>query len=139
QFAGDWNAISVPDEALAGMSGKGRAETTHAKPLWHGSLVVLAGPQTTLLFAVAIFAAFDLAFGKVGATSEIARFTEGSAAQEAGLKVGDRIVAVDGNAVSSFTEIPQYVVPYPGRTVTIAAERDGRTVEIPVRIAEQVE
>ena len=139
QFAGDWNAISVPDEALAGMSEEERAYTFHAKPLWQRSLIVLAGPLTNLLFAVAIFAAFNMAFGKVEATSEIAKFTEDSAAQEAGLKLGDRIVAINGNEISNFYDIPPYVVPYPGKEITIAIERDGRRTDVPVRIAEAVE
>ena len=139
QFAGDWNAISAPYEALAGMSEEERALTFHAKPLWQRSLIVLAGPLTNLLFAVAIFAAFNMAFGKVVATSEIAQFTEDSAAEQAGLKVGDRIVAVDGHAVSNFLDIPEHVVPFPDQEVSIEVERGGRTITVPVRIASVVE
>lgn len=139
QFAGDWNAISMPDEALSQMNEEERAHTFHAKPLWQRSLIVLAGPLTNLLFAVAIFAAFNMAFGKVVATSQIAQFTENSAAARAGLKVGDRIVAVDGHAVSDFLEIPEHIVPYPGQDVDIAVERDGRTITVPVEIDSVVE
>ena len=86
QFAGDWNAISAPDAAMAGMSEDERAQTFHAKPLWQRTLIVLAGPVTNLLFAVAIFATFNMAYGKVNVSTEIAEFSEESTARDAGLK-----------------------------------------------------
>jgi len=139
QFAGDMNATSMPDPDIDRYDEMERAELFQSKPLWQRSLIVLAGPLTNLLVAVAIFAAFNAAYGRVVASPEIAQFTEESAAREAGLKIGDRIVAVNGNAISSFTEIPPHVVPYPGRTITVAVERDGSRIEVPVRIASAIE
>lgn len=139
QFAGDMNPASAPDPAMDGLSVEERAYTFHAKPLWQRTLIVLAGPLTNLLCAVAIFAAFNLAYGKIVATPEVATFTEASSARDAGLKIGDRILAVDGQAVENFIEIPKYILPYPGRTVTLAVRRDGRELEIPVRVAETIE
>ncbi|HEY0958789.1 MAG TPA: RIP metalloprotease RseP [Novosphingobium sp.] len=139
QFAGDMNPASAPDPAMDGLSVEERAHTFHAKPLWQRTLIVLAGPLTNLLCAVAIFAAFNLAYGKIVATPEVATFTEASSARDAGLKIGDRILAVDGQAVENFIEIPKYILPYPGRTVTLAVRRDGRELEIPVRVAETIE
>ena len=79
-----------------------RAQIFQFKPLWQRALIVLAGPLTNLLFAVAIFAAFNLAYGRIVASSEIATLAEGSAAAQAGLKVGDRILAIDGERVENF-------------------------------------
>ncbi|HKX78064.1 MAG TPA: RIP metalloprotease RseP [Novosphingobium sp.] len=139
QFAGDMNAASMPDPRNDGLSAAERAGMFQYKPLYQRALIVLAGPLTNLICAVAIFAAFNAAYGKVVAVPEIASFAPDSSAREAGLKVGDRIVAVEGDAVFSFTDIPKKVLPYPGRTITIAVERDGRRMELPVRIAELVE
>ena len=86
-----------------------------------------------------IFAAFNMAYGKVVSTPEIAAFSESSAAEKAGLKLGDRIIAIDGNAIESFTDIPEHVIPYPGQDVTIAVRRDGETRTFPVTIAQVVE
>ncbi|PEQ10861.1 RIP metalloprotease RseP [Novosphingobium sp. PC22D] len=139
QFAGDMNATSTPARAGDGLSEAERSRQFHHKPLWQRALIVLAGPMTNLLFAVAIFTAFNLALGKAVAVPDVATFTENSAAQEAGLEIGDRIVAVDGHAIDSFTDIPQYVVPYPGRTIDVTVSRGGETLAIPVRIAEELE
>jgi len=139
QFAGDMNAVSMPGEVDDGLTEAERAELFQSKPLWQRSLIVLAGPVTNLLFAVAIFAAFNLAYGKVVAAPEIAEIVESSAADAAGLKVGDRVVSVNGNAITSFTEIPEYIIPFPGRTVTLTVKRHGRLFDLPVKIGETVE
>lgn len=139
QFAGDMNAASMPGEVDESLTEAERRELFQYKPLWQRSLIVLAGPLTNLFFAVAIFATFNLAYGRVVAAPEIAAFTENSAAEAAGFKLGDRVVSVDGNAIASFTDIPKHVVPYPGRTLTITVERESEEIEIPVRIAEYFE
>lgn len=139
QFAGDGNAASMPDATIAEASEAERAHMFHAKPLWQRSLIVLAGPLTNLLFAVAIFAAFNLAFGKVEASAEIGSFTEDSAAAAAGLEIGDRILAVDGRKIESFTEIPEYVLPYPGKRITMTVQRDDRVMKVPVQIGLEVQ
>lgn len=139
QFAGDMNAVSMPGEVDESLSPSQRAELFQFKPLWQRSLIVLAGPLTNLLFAVAIFAAFNMTYGRVVATPEIAQFSENSAAQAAGLKIGDRIVSVDGNAIASFTDIPEQVVPYPGRILTITVRREDKDIDVAIKIAEFIQ
>jgi len=139
QFAGDMNAASMPGEADPLIPADVRAQQFQSKPLWQRSLIVAAGPVTNLVVAVAIFAAFNLAYGKVVATPEIAAFSESSPAKDAGLRVGDTILAIDGTAVESFTDLPARVIPYPGHTVTLHVERDGAKLDIPVKIASAIE
>ena len=140
QFAGDMNAASMPDvHAADGLSFEERGQLFQSKPLWQRALIVAAGPVTNLVFAVAIFAAFNLAYGKVVALPEIAQFSADSPARAAGMQIGDRIVAIDGNKIDSFIQIPEFVVPYPGKTITIVALRNGREVVLPVRVREEVE
>ncbi len=138
QFAGDWNAISMPAGAIAGMSEAERAQTFHVKPLWQRSLIVLAGPLTNLLFAVAIFAAFNLAYGKIVAEPVISGFAENSPAAAAGLKAGDRILAVDGERIDSFEQVREQILPFPGREVAVLVQRDGRRIEAKLRISTHV-
>ena len=138
QFAGDANGASMPGGATANLSESERAATFHAKPLWQRTLIVLAGPLTNLLFAVAIFAAFNLAFGKVVASPEVSGVVPGSPAVAAGLKPGDRILAVDGDRIGSFDEIRERVIPFPGEERTILVRRDGREFEARLKIAARV-
>jgi len=140
QFAGDMNATSMPDvHAADGLTPEERSQLFQSKPLWQRALVVAAGPVTNLAFAVAIFAAFNFAYGKVVALPEIAYFSADSPAKAAGLQVGDRIVAINGNKIDSFTQIPEYVIPFPGKTVNLDILRGDIRRDVSVRIAEVVE
>ncbi len=139
QFAGDANAASMPDAASSDLPPEELAQTFQVKPLWQRTLIVLAGPVTNLIFAVAIFAVFNFALGTVVASNEVAKFTEQSSAKEAGLRIGDRIVRINDNEIASFTDIPQQVAPYPGRTIEVVVRRDGREIAMPVKIRDTVE
>lgn len=139
QFAGDMNATSVPDPGAAQASAAEKARMFQYAPLWQRALIVLAGPMMNLVVAVAIFAGFNMAYGVPTAAPVIGEFSKGSVAQAAGLKVGDRIVAIDGTRVDSFMDIAERVALYPGRTVTVAAERKGVSFSLPVKLAEDVQ
>ncbi len=135
QFAGDMNPASQPSEEWLALPEAVRAQTFQAKPLWQRALIVAAGPMTNLLVALVIFAAFALAFGRPITPPVIEVFAENSAAQAAGLEIGDRIVAIDGTEIEDFEDVSQYVLPFPGRVIEISYERDGAVAVAPVRIA----
>ncbi|HVR89482.1 MAG TPA: RIP metalloprotease RseP [Novosphingobium sp.] len=136
QFAGDMNAASMPDTTLSAAELKG---TFQAAPLWQRALIVLAGPVTNLLLAVAIFAGFNLIYGKAVVIPQIAAFEAGAPAQAAGLKVGDRILSVEGEAIAGFDDIRERILPFPGRTVTIIAQRGTQMLTFPVKIASRTD
>lgn len=139
QFAGDMNPASAPDPALDGLNAEEHARTFHAKPLWQRALIVLAGPLVNLIFAVAIFAAFNLAYGKVVAEPVISGFAAGAPAAAAGLKPGDRILALDGDSIASFDEVRERVLPFPGREIAVLVQRGSNRVAVEVPIATHIE
>lgn len=59
-----------------------------------------------------------------------------SPARAGGLKVGDRIVAIDDAAVHSFRDIPRLIQPFPGKQVTVTVLRHGEARVLPVTIGE---
>lgn len=138
QFHGDMNAASIPGPADEGLSLRERAQLFHFKPLWQRALIVLAGPLTNLFVAVAIFAAFNFGYGKVVASPEIAGFAQQSPARDAGLRVGDRIIAINGQPVDGFEDIREKVMPWPGKPVEVLAERAGSRLTFDFAIAEHV-
>jgi regulator of sigma E protease len=139
QFAGDMNAASMPDsKGLESLSEDERGYVFHAKPLWQRALIVLAGPVTNLIVAIAIFASFNYLYGKVVASPVIATFTQVSPARDAGLRVGDRIVAIDGQPIAGFDEVREKVLPYPSHTITVVADRGGRQIKVKVPIASTI-
>lgn len=135
QFAGDVNAIGMPADAVARLSPAEREGIFYFKPLWQRALIVLAGPVTNLLVAFAIFFAFNAMYGRIVAPPVVASFASPSPAQAAGMRIGDRIVSINGDPISSFDQISAKVGPFAGDTLAIAATRDGRPVSFRLQIA----
>ncbi|MXO96061.1 RIP metalloprotease RseP [Erythrobacter aquimaris] len=131
QFKGDMNPASVPDkEAIANASAEEREGSFHHASLWKRSLIVFAGPAMNIIVTLAIFTSFFMIFGKPvspdpAMETTIAAFAEDSAAEAAGLEIGDRIVRVDGKEVASFFDLREAIIMYPGRTLDIEVIRDG--------------
>ncbi|RIV84720.1 RIP metalloprotease RseP [Aurantiacibacter zhengii] len=132
QFQGDMNPASVPDADAPVREGDFQNAA-----LWKRALIVAAGPVANVIVALAIFAAFFMVFGRPVATEQaqetvISSFSENSPAQQAGLRVGDRIVAVDGEAVGSYRDLVMEVMLYPETELDVTVERGGENVTIPV-------
>lgn len=138
QFAGDGNAVSqVDDDKIAHMSAEERDHAFATQPIWKRSLIVLAGPVANLIVAFAIFFAFNAIQGKPVEVPEVTGFATKSDARSAGVLMRDRVVSVDDNEIVSATEIAEHVLPYPGRTVELGIEREGRRLTVPVKLASQ--
>jgi len=139
QFAGDMDPTSRPDDAkFAGLTPEEKAQTFNAQPLWRRAAIVAAGPLTNLLFAILIFATFNLAFGKLVAPAVVDSFVPGSPAASAGLLKGDRIRAVNGTPIDDFTALRERVFPWPDTSFTLTIERGGAQFPVEVRSAAKV-
>lgn len=134
QFAGDMNPASQPSEEWLSLPEEERNKTFQSKSLWKRALIVFAGPATNFIVAVLIFAMFAMSYGKSVTPPVIEAFLEGSPAQAAGMKVGDKIVAIDDNQIEEFEQVSPLIAPYPNQTVTITYERAGETLSLPVTI-----
>ncbi len=132
QFKGDMNPASVPDP-----NNPGEPDHFQTKPLWQKSLIVAAGPVTNILVAIVIFAAFFMMIGKPipadpSQENIIGGFGENSAVEDAGLRIGDRIIALDGEEMLDFFQLRETVMVHPTRTFDVTVERDDTTFTIPV-------
>jgi serine protease Do len=62
--------------------------------------------------------------------------TAGSAGEKAGLRVGDVIRAVDGDAVQQSSDLPPIIgAMAPGTRVQLSVLRDGKTLQVPVTLS----
>jgi len=143
QFKGDMNPASVPDTgpASAATQEELRGSFQHAA-LWKRALIVAAGPVTNLVVTIAIFASLFSIFGKpviegVEDSRQVAVFTEESVAREAGLEIGDTILAVDGEPMADFDDIKAAVAIHPGERMIFTVEREGERVDIPLTTARE--
>jgi len=101
---------------------------------WRRVVVILAGPATNLVFAVALFAAlFFVGGGK--ATSTVDQVLPGRPAAAIGLRPGDEVLTIDNVPVQP-GDIPTQVAASHGKPLTVAVLRGGRILILgPVRPA----
>jgi membrane-associated protease RseP (regulator of RpoE activity) len=112
--------------------------TFGAKPVWQRALVIGAGPATHLVLAFVCFALWLGFVGQPTLTSPLVvlvpRTLDGvpGPAYDAGLRVGDRIVAVDDLKAPTTDRLVAYTQRHVGEPMTITVLRDGRTVAVVV-------
>ena len=148
KFLGDASGASNPDaEALEKLKSEVREEGDvpldqifHFKPVWQRILVVLAGPVFNFILAIAIFAGLGLTFGSYSAESLVGQVQADSAAEAAGIEVGDKFLTMDGKDVTDFNELRRYVVLRSGNDIKTIVDRNGREMELtltPRRVVEK--
>lgn len=118
RFSGDENAASVPDQDdLAAMrrsiaEREGEAALSryfHFKPVWQRAIIAVAGPVANFVLAILIMAVFMVTMGTPQRTAMVNGVVPGGAAEAAGFRKGDIIVAADGRKVGSFQDLQGYV------------------------------
>lgn len=133
KFFGDDDVASRPDSSgLEELSEKERAQTLAGAKLWKRAATVAAGPIANFLLAIAIFAVLFATYGKMVADPVVAEVRAESAAEAAGVEVGDLLVALDGTAIRTFDDVRRYVAVRPETEIVVGIERDGRRIDLPV-------
>jgi membrane-associated protease RseP (regulator of RpoE activity) len=120
------------------------ARTYRQKPYWRRMSVAVAGSTMHFLLAlVCLFAFFvgvgvsDLDEWEIGRLAPASDAAPESPAGEAGVQVGDRIVAFDGVVVATFDELRGEIVSRaPGDEVVVTVERHTERLDIPVALGE---
>jgi regulator of sigma E protease len=139
KFAGDMNPASQPTDEWLALPPEERAMTFQAKPVWQRFLIVLAGPVTNFLVAIAIFMAFFAAYGQPRTPALLAGLVENGAAAKAGLKIGDRIVAIAGRQVDTFDEMAELIRFRPEERLRVDYLRDGRQASVDLTTTADIE
>src|SRR5690606_2128569 len=133
KFFGDDDVASRPDSSgLEELSEKERAQTLAGAKLWKRAATEAAGPIANFLLAIAILAVLFATYGKMVADPVVAEVRAESAAEAAGVEVGDLLVALDGTAIRTFDDVRRYVAVRPETEIVVGIERDGRRIDLPV-------
>ena len=138
KFVGDENVASAAGDASK-LSEEDKARSFHLRPVWQRFLIVLAGPVANFILAIAIVSGFVATNGVASTPNIVVEALPDCAAADAGLKPGDRIVAIAGRSTDSFEEIAQLTSLYPDQDVRIDLVRDGRPLSINVHLRAEVE
>jgi len=131
KFFGDESEASTPSTAtLDAMTADERKGSFHHKKVGPRAAIVAAGPIANFILAIAIFAGLFTFFGRPNATARVDKVMAGSAAEAAGFKSGDVVLAIDGNKISNFSDMQRIVSIDAGHTLTFSVKRGDSTVSL---------
>ena len=115
-------------------------------PVWKRIIIMLGGPFMNLLIAIVLYAVVLCGFGvyqystTLGVVNECvatdAAQTECTAsdpeapAAAAGLKPGDRLVSIGGEAITSWEQASDIIRANPGTELAVVVERDGERLTL---------
>lgn len=105
-----------------------------ARPVWARMIVILAGSFMNFVLPFVIFAGIFFFNGIQTPINEpvLGQVMEGKAASQAGLKMGDKIVSINGQPVDSWTDFVQKVQHEDGKVLSVEFIRDDETMKTSV-------
>jgi regulator of sigma E protease len=129
----DYRVSLIPLGGYVRMAGDTPEEATPAdpaeflvKPKWQRFLILLAGPFMNVLIAVVFLAVISMVGTEFPVISPvIGGISPGYPAARSGLQVGDRIVAVNGEAIKDFDDLRLTITMHAGTLLNIEYVRDG--------------
>jgi regulator of sigma E protease len=133
KFFGDADAASTTDNAaVSTMSAAERQVSFHHKTLGQRAAIVAAGPVANFIFAILIYAALFSMVGQPFTPPVVGDVVPGSAAEAAGLRPGDRILAADSTEIQRFEELRAYVALRAETSIAMRVLRDGGEIGLTV-------
>lgn len=111
------------EEEKPALSAAERAVSFAEKPVGKRAAIVAAGPIANFLFALLLFIGIFTAAGLPAPLAGIGDVQAGSAAETAGLRGGDLIVAIDEQPVRWFEDVRKIVSAHPGQALSFRVVR----------------
>jgi regulator of sigma E protease len=99
------------------------------KPVWQRLLVMSAGPVANLVLPVVLFTVV-LLFGEPQPDNRVGLVLPGAGAAEAGIRPGDRVVAVEGEPTGVWLDLMDNLANRAGHDTRLSVERDGQRLEV---------
>ncbi len=131
KFIGDESATSSPvDVNNASLSADEQRRAFHTQPVWKRAATVFAGPAFNIILTIVIFSVFFALYGRQISDPLIAGVQPGSPAAEAGFEAGDRFISVDGEKITTFSDVQRIVSGRAGDKLNFTVERNGKMVDL---------
>ena len=113
-----------------------------AKPRWQKMLIAFAGPLFNIVLAIILFAAaYMIGIQQPKYLNEpvvVGYVEKNSYAEKAGLKPGDKIIAIDGEPVKNWKEFTIKIGMKAGKTVVLDVLRNGKRISVTVKVPENI-
>ncbi|MDO8848357.1 MAG: M50 family metallopeptidase [Coriobacteriia bacterium] len=148
----DWKAVSAGDDDrytltvdgdihwldATGLAAQARKVTYRGQSTPKRIAILAMGVITNLLVAILTFTIVLSVWGYYDQTTRIDSIGEGTPAEAAGLRVGDTLVALEGDPVERWDEFQLAMnATAAGDTVTVTVMRAGAEQDFPVTLAER--
>lgn len=125
-------SLGEQDGRPIALSVEQQAVSFHHKSLGWRAAIVAAGPAANYVFAILVFAGLFATYGQQYSSNVIGQVIEGSAAAEAGLAPGDKIVELDGQTITRFEQVVQAIELGLDERSEIVVERDGQVLSFEI-------
>jgi regulator of sigma E protease len=137
RFWGDSDATTsrADASALDGLTPEQRKVSFHHKPLYQKAIIAAAGPFANFVLAIVIFAGLAMVLGERIMPPVFGLVAEGSPAERAGLRKGDRVLEVNGDVVRSYTDFAKAESLSTGSDLKLKIDRQGETLTVFVQPA----
>ena len=131
KFLGDESATSSPVGVdNSNLSAEDQSRAFHTQPVWKRAATVFAGPLFNIILTVVIFSVFFALYGKQIADPLVAGVQPDSPAAAAGFEPGDRFISVEGQKITTFSDVQRIVSGRSGDELDFTVERDGKMVDL---------
>ncbi|MBH0229308.1 RIP metalloprotease RseP [Halobacillus yeomjeoni] len=129
-FEVDPKAMFVMDEKETQIAPYDRQFSSKTVP--QRAMQLFAGPLMNFVLAIVLFMILGFIQGVPSDEAELGKIQADSPAEKAGLMAGDRIVAIDGEPVSTWEEFTLIVREHPDKEISLTVEREGQNENIQV-------
>jgi len=98
---------------------------------WRRIAIIAAGPLANIVVAFVIFlVVFTTGAPSQVPTTQVGQVERNTPAAAAGLREGDRVVAVNGRAAATFDAVSKLIRASRGTPITVTVRRDGRALTL---------
>ena len=108
------------------LSAEERLVSFHHKTVGQRAAIVAAGPIANFLLAIAVLAVLFSTAGQPFTAAEIGSVQADSAAEKAGMRSGDKFIAIDGKTIERFEDVQGIIRMAPGKELSVTVLREGR-------------
>ncbi|MFJ7368376.1 RIP metalloprotease RseP [Lysinibacillus sp. NPDC098008] len=108
----------------------------NAKTVGQRAMTIFAGPLFNFILAFVIYLVIGLIHGVPTYEPIITEVVENDPAAQAGMLAGDKVTAIDGQAVEKWQDLAAIVQDHPNEDITVTIERDGQSVNLNMTVKE---
>ncbi len=120
------------EDPTAELSAEDKTRALHQQAPWKRFFIFFGGPLFNFLWAIVVFMAM-MAIGEPQISTKIGRILPDSTASKAGLVAGDKITAIDGEAVFKLEDLAIKLSDKPAQNVVLKVEHDSQTRDLTIK------